>query len=76
MLFYIKENPDNLCKTSEFINTSTYENMPGQRLSFFRMVQRKFISKRRFKTMQMGLNNGFCEMSQDEVMAVEGRFNV
>lgn len=24
--------------------------------------------------MQMGLNNGFCEMSQDEVMAVEGGF--
>lgn len=24
--------------------------------------------------MQMGLNNGFCEMSQDEVMVVEGGF--
>lgn len=49
---------------------------PGKDYHFFEWVQRKFISKRRFKTMQMGLNNGFCEMSQDEVMAVEGGFNV
>ena len=28
--------------------------------------------KRRFKAMEMTLNNGFCEMTQDESMTTEG----
>lgn len=46
MLFYIKENSDNLPKISEFLNTSTYEKVSGQRLSFFQMGAKKIYIKK------------------------------
>ena len=43
-------------------------------ISLFLISANKNSKKRRSKTMEMILNNGFCEMSQDEMVTVDGGF--
>ncbi len=52
---------------------STYEKSTRDKyIAFFNKCKEKFIKRRRFKTMSMVLNNGFCEMTENEMMELEG----
>lgn len=68
---YIKVDSDKSSKNHQSPEASTYEKVPGESISLFQISVNHNLLRKDTK-IEMTLNNGFCEMTGNEMLAVDG----
>lgn len=69
---YIKVDSDKSSKNHQSPKASTYEKVPGESISLFQISVNYNLLRKGDTKMEMTLNNGFCEMTGNEMLAVDG----
>lgn len=69
---YIKVDSDKSSKNHQSPEASTYEKVPGESISLFQISVNYNLLRKGDTKMEMTLNNGFCEMTGNEMLAVDG----